>query len=166
MKTIEINVFDPKSINDALRELDNVEKSLDDKTNRAIKNITFTAETEISARCASADKDTDIDNVYELNDYQTGENERTIVLAGHSVLFEEFGTGITKSDSPEARADLTYGDVLNHGEYGRGQGANPNGWKLNGKHTFGINAQTPMYSAKKKVKEQMANIAKDTFEND
>lgn len=166
MKNIVIDVFDHKSIDKALRELDNVQKSLDSKTDRAIKNIAENAEMEISARYASAEKDADIDNVYELNDYKTGENERTIVLAGQSVLFVEFGTGITKSDSPEARSDLEYGNVLNHGEYGKGQGANPKGWILNDKHTFGIDAQTPMYSAKKKVKENMANIAKDVFESD
>lgn len=166
MKRIKIDIFNPKSIDRAIEELKALDKQVDSKTERAVNQIAEITKNKVSVNYYSAEKDVPVDSDYSVSSLKTGKNERTVLLSGHSVLFEEFGTGITKSDSPSARSEIKDGEILQHGEYGKGQGANPNGWILNGKHTFGIDAQTPMYSAKKEVGKDMANIAKDVFESD
>lgn len=93
--------------------------------------------------------------------------------SGNATLFIEYGTGITKSDAPEARAEIQSGTVLGHGEYGRKNGANEKGWlykgtpgsnapsdteeSIHGKglvHTYGNNATPAMYTARKLVKDR------------
>ena len=104
-----------------------------------------------------------------------GENVRAVVALGSSVLFIEFGTGVTYPDShPEAAKN-----GMIRGGYGQGKG-NQTSWGYygsagtNGKVlketdkgslviTHGNPANMPMYDAVKQLKEKLPEMVKEVF---
>lgn len=107
-----------------------------------------------------------------------------IVASGNAVLFIEFGTGITMPDAYEARAELKSGKVAEHGKYGHGYGADPNGWyypATNGLgsnppdgseyadrnqtfiHTYGNPAFPAMYMTRNDLIDSIKRIAREVF---
>lgn len=84
---------------------------------------------------------------------------------GESVLFIEFGTGITYGfGHPEAQefgmGPGTYPD-------GKGHWNDPNGWYLpksaGGGHTYGNPPAMPMYEARKQIEQELPRIVKEVF---
>ena len=116
-----------------------------------------------------------------------------VVATGNAVMFIEFGTGITKKGAPEAEAELLSGFPLQHGAYGKMQGANPHGWWYKGKptdnmpldttvamrhkkdgtayartgyiHTYGNDAIPAMYLSRKEVCEHFMQIIDEVMKN-
>lgn len=107
-----------------------------------------------------------------------------IVAAGYAVLFIEFGTGITKEDATDARAELKSGKVVGHGEFGDKHGADPDGWYYPATkglgphppddsqyadknqtfiHTFGNDATPAMYWTRRDLIQNIENIAREVF---
>ena len=64
-------------------------------------------------------------NDVKVNIVWESENVVSLVASGQSVLFIEFGSGVTFPESPYA---ANFPEVVPHGEYGRKQGGNPKGW--------------------------------------
>lgn len=110
----------------------------------------------------------------------------TIVAEGQTVLFIEFGTGVTMPDAPEARAELKSGNILGHGEYGQHRGASPKGWYYpkskgyganppigtedatrpgmeNFIHTYGNPAYPAMYMTRRDLIDNIERIAREVF---
>lgn len=96
---------------------------------------------------------------------------RAVVAVGSSVLFIEFGTGVTyPDDHPEAH-ELG----MNRGEYGLGKGKNltwayygepgTNGYEVRDGVvlTHGNPANMPMYEAVKDLQERIQEIAREVF---
>lgn len=84
---------------------------------------------------------------------------------GESVLFIEFGTGITYGfGHPEAQ-ELRMGP----GTYpdGKGHWNDPNGWWIpksaGGGHTYGNPPAMPMYEARKQIEQELPRIVKEVF---
>lgn len=84
---------------------------------------------------------------------------------GESVLFIEFGAGITYgSGHPEAgqfgMGPGTYPD-------GKGHWNDPNGWWIpksaGGGHTYGNPPAMPMYEARKAIEQELPRIVKEVF---
>ena len=81
---------------------------------------------------------------------------------GTSVLFIEFGTGITYGfGHPEAQehgmGPGTYPD-------GKGHWNDPRGWYIpGGQHTYGNPPAMPMYTARKTIEEELPRIVKEVF---
>lgn len=84
---------------------------------------------------------------------------------GESVLFIEFGSGVTYgSGHPEAKefgmGPGTYPD-------GKGHWDDPNGWYLpkekGGSHTYGNPPAMPMYEARKAIEQELPKIVKEVF---
>lgn len=107
-----------------------------------------------------------------------------IVATGYAVLFIEFGTGITKEDATDARAELKSGKVVGHGEFGNRHGADPDGWYYPATkglgphppddsqyadknqtfiHTFGNDATPAMYWTRRDLIQNIENIAREVF---
>lgn len=96
------------------------------------------------------------------------ENGYQILASGESVLFLEFGAGVTYGyGHPQAQ------------EFGMGPGTypptnpqhphwnDPNGWYTPaGEHTYGNAPSMGMYYASKAMKEQIESIAQEVFGND
>ena len=81
---------------------------------------------------------------------------------GKSVLFIEFGSGITYGyGHPE---NGTYG--MGPGTYpdGKGHWNDPKGWYIpGGQHTYGNPPAMPMYTARKTIEEELPRIVKEVF---
>ena len=92
------------------------------------------------------------------------ENGYAIRASGEDVCFIEFGAGVTYDTGyPGERPE----GVVGIGEYGRGQGANPNGWNypaVDGwKHTKGNPPAAGMFAATQTIRQQVYNIAREVF---
>ena len=80
---------------------------------------------------------------------------------GESVLFIEFGSGVTYgSGHPEAQA-------FGMGPDGKGHWDDPKGWYLpkekGGGHTYGNPPAMPMYEARKAIEQELPRIVKEVF---
>lgn len=103
-------------------------------------------------------KDTNVSVVAATNGY-------TVKADGESVLFIEFGSGVTYgSGHPEASQ---YG--MGPGTYpdGKGHWDDPKGWYLpkekGGCHTYGNPPAMPMYEARKQIEQELPRIVKEVF---
>lgn len=94
-----------------------------------------------------------------------------VIASGETVLFIEFGTGITNPELIEP-SGLTY----KHGTYGKGKGANPNGWVYVGEQgnagqpladgvykTKGNPPARAMYDASKDMRAEITRIFREEF---
>lgn len=96
------------------------------------------------------------------------ENGYSVKANGESVLFIEFGSGVTYGyGHPEANK---YG--MGPGTYpdGKGHWDSPNGWYLpkskGGGHTYGNPPAMPMYEARKAIEQELPRIVKEVFGSD
>ncbi len=95
-------------------------------------------------------------------------NGYTVKADGESVLFIEFGSGVTYgSGHPEASqhgmGPGTYPD-------GKGHWDDPRGWYLpkekGGIHTYGNPPAMPMYEARKAIEQELPRIVREVFSGD
>lgn len=91
-----------------------------------------------------------------------------IVVESEAILFLEFGSGIKYSNTENPLAgEFGYGP----GTYpGKGHWNDPNGWWYLGDdgeyhHTYGMEAQMPMYKASIEMAQKAVKIAKEVFKN-
>lgn len=95
-----------------------------------------------------------------------------VVASGETVLFIEFGTGVSNSEYV-APSGLTY----KHGTYGKGHGADPNGWVYVGEQgnagkplggdaykTTGNPPARAMYDASKDMRAEITRIFREEFQ--
>lgn len=105
----------------------------------------------------------------------------TVIAEGEAVAFIEFGTGITQADNPMERSEVIKGNIVPHGWYGKGKGANPKGWIFNGSisgiappdtsyvrsgtyHTKGNPANSSLWNAKNQLEQEIAKCIKEAFQ--
>lgn len=92
-------------------------------------------------------------------------NGYVIKAEGESVLFIEFGSGITYGEGHPENAEYGMGP----GTYpdGKGHWDDPKGWWLpkdkGGGHTYGNPPAMPMYIARKTIEQELVRIAKEVF---
>ena len=104
-----------------------------------------------------------------------------VIASGETVLFIEFGTGISNPELVEP-SGLTY----KHGTYGKGKGADPNGWVYVGEQgnagkplkyfsgddevpegvfkTYGNPPARAMYDASKDMRAEITRIFREEFQ--
>lgn len=119
-----------------------------------------------------------------LNKDGNNDKQSAVISAnGYSVLFIEFGSGITKTDAWDERR-LSDKPITEHGEYGYKRGSNPSGWEYYGEvgknppsdtiivkttnkgtlvRTMGNNATHAMYDARKAILNAYLKTAKEIF---
>lgn len=108
------------------------------------------------------------------------EADRLIITAsGETVMFIEFGTGVTFQTYHPKREELGIGDV---GTYGHGLGRLNGGWRYpeskgkgtNGEedpkhpgyiHTYGNPANMPMYNASREIRSHVLEVAREVFKS-
>jgi len=101
-----------------------------------------------------------------------------IRASGYTVLFIEFGTGVTFQTYHPKRNEMGIGDV---GTYGHGLGKLNGGWRYKGEkgtngkddpdhdgyvHTYGNPANMPMYNASRQMRSEVLQIAREVFKDD
>lgn len=96
-----------------------------------------------------------------------------VVAAGEAVMFIEFGAGVINPEHP-----LSDKFGYSHGTYGKGKGANANGWVYVGEQgnagqpirdgvyrTYGNPPARAMYNASEDMRREILKIAKEVFGN-
>lgn len=94
------------------------------------------------------------------------DGDHGLIVAHGNAIWIEFGTGVAYNSSlhPKA-ADL---GMKPHGTYGKGHGANPDGWYYqdddgNWHHTKGIPQNRFLYNTARQLREEYARVAQEVF---
>jgi len=163
MKTISLNVFDEQSIDTAIAELEAYENGLDAKARELCERLAqmgaLYAEWNFTGVLYAGEID------YRITVEELGENRFAVNADGKTVLFMEFGAGITKHGSGHPK----------EGEMGMGPGTYPGqvhafdkqGWWFGKKghwtHTYGNAPGMPMYNAAQDLKNEILQAAREVF---
>lgn len=160
-----------------IRGIEEYQKWLEDRTKLLLQRLADQGYQIASAGFQQAQYDGTNDSAVSIE--ERGEYTKAIVALGNSVLFIEFGTGVTyPDDHPERPAE-----VGGRGTYGYRFGSSPNGWRYpesNGAgstatpdpnhpgylHTFGNPANKPMYEAAKRLREELPKMVREVFGSD
>ncbi len=170
MKLI-IDPLDPESIEQALKEVRKLRDKLDDYPEKLLSAVADEAARKAEEGFGNATY-TGVNDVKVRT--ELSQDEVKIIAEGENVAFIEFGTGIAFEEHP-------YGASmgLTHGSYGKGKGANPKGWVFKGEPgnaytkelkngvywTKGHPPSRAMYEASKLIKEDISEIAKETWKD-
>ena len=162
---IKINPFDESSIDEAIERLEQYAKGLDAKSKQLAEKLAFHAQ--MLAEYAYEGTQNDGPKDVHVTSEPTEKGYR-ITASGDTVLFMEFGAGITYGGGhPEAG---TFG--MGPGTYpnGKGNWNKPNGWYIpkekGGGHTFGNVPSMAMYNAEQETRRQIETFAKEIFSHD
>lgn len=150
------------SIQNALRELADYQRWLNEKTQELAKALADYGVQEARIKFASAMYDGDRD--VKCNVEESGDRACLVVATGKDVLFIEFGTGIMYGGThPEATPEVARGS-WSLSSKGEGHWDDPNGWYYaHGKKSFGNPANMPMYEAKREIEAHFEEIARRVF---
>ncbi len=158
---ITINPFDSKSIADAVKKVEQYEKSFKAKETEFVRRLKEIGVSVASTGFALADYDGE--NDVRVTETQNG-NRALVIAYGATVGFIEFGTGIKFPDYNSSGMSYT---PPPHGSYGQGKGANPKGWWFGqgsgGRHTYGNPPAEAMRTARDAMVEQVAQIAREVW---
>lgn len=163
---ISIDVFDPDSIDKAIKQLNDYSKGLDQKARNLCQRLAdlgaWYAEWNFSQVAWTYSGTVD----YAITVDRLSDNQYLIKAAGEGVLFIEFGAGITLGGGHPMDSQLGMGP----GTYpnGKGHWNDPNGWWYKDedgtKHkTYGNAPGMPMYNAAKDLRNEIKKIAQEVF---
>lgn len=172
MKVVKVPLS-PSGIDKLLREVEVYKVWLEQRTGVFLDRLAAEGVEIASAKFAKAvyDGTNDVSVSLEPRNSTT----RAVVAVGGSVLFIEFGTGVTYPDDHPEAGELN----MKRGEYGSGHGKQSS-WgyygdpgtngvlkeKANGKTvviTHGNPANMPMYETVKELEQRLTEIAKEVF---
>ena len=168
-----------RSINKAIRDIDGwkywIERKCNELAHRLAKEGVQVARMYFADAIYSGTNDATVFDA-DGNRYGTAK----VVAVGNSVLFIEFGTGVS---TPDIHPEATENGMV-RGQYGAGHGANEFGWTYYGDpgnggqpltkngqatglvHTFGDPANMPMYNTVRVLESRFENIAREVFSHD
>ena len=171
-RTIHIDIFDPASIDAAVREIREYSEWVQRKTEELRQRVAYFIAKDASAVFNSAVADDligegavigSVDVVVEDN------GNMTLVIAnGEDAVFMEFGAGVYYNGSVGSSPNpLGAGLGYTIGSYGKGNGAK-NVWGFKGSDgqlhlTHGVPASMPMYKAMMAVVNDIEQIAREVF---
>ena len=159
---IVIDPFDKKSINRALKQLQEYQADFERKEQEFVRRLAEIGVSVARAGYQVADYDGEKDVVVSMNQEGT---RATVVAMGSTVGFIEFGTGVRY---PEWSGDDTEYTPPAHGTYGKGKGKNPHGWWFTAgegasMHTYGNMPAEAMLTARDKIIEKVISIAREVW---
>ena len=158
MKTIAVSL-NGNSLNRAIRQLERYKEELEDKAMEVCERLASRGAVSASLGFARA--------IYTgLNDasltVEETENGYRVLASGETVLFLEFGAGVTYGYGHPLAGEFGYGP----GTWpGKGHWDDPNGWYLpdGSEHTFGNPPNMPMYNAAKEIESEIIQVVKEVF---
>ena len=160
---IVIDPFDKKSINAAVKKLQQYEKEFHAKEVEFVRRLKELGVSVATTGFSLAD----YDGVNDVLIAETQSGSRALVIAyGETVGFIEFGTGIKFREYDSAGLEFT---PPPHGSYGKGKGKNPHGWffKQNegsaARHTYGNPPAEAMLAARDAMIEKVVQIAREVW---
>ena len=159
MKTLNIDIFDTKSVNRAIRELEKSQKILE-KFDEIVKRIA-----EVGFEVAQRGFDAPTEANYQGTDVRLFKNSNgnyTIYAFGQQVCYVEFGAGVKYGNVipydgyiPLEIDPIGYHNTKDPGEPSKGQNME---WTYPHGKTSGIMAYQPMNFALKKMREEAPKI--------
>ena len=172
MKTVKVPLSQ-RGIDTLLREIESYTVWLKERSQVLLDRLAQAGFEVASARFAKAAYDGTNDASVSLE--TRSEGVRAVVAVGASVLFIEFGTGVTYPDNHPQAAELG----MKRGEYGQGHGKQPS-WGYYGDPgtngvvktkkdgstvviTHGNPANMPMYETVKELEAMLPNLVKEVF---
>lgn len=114
--------------------------------------------------------DTDGNDYFDVDWYETGENSVCVVARGEQILFLEFGTGARFAQPYPTDEDFK--PIFKAGDWSKlhsGKWDNPKGWWYTdnsgntGNHTYGIPPARGMYEAKKEIRNNVDAVIREVF---
>lgn len=160
---IVINPFDKKSIDAALKKVQQYEKDFRTKEIEFVRRLKEIGVSVAEAGFATADYDG-------VNDVRIAESQngaRAVVIAyGEAVGFIEFGTGVKFREYDSSTTEYT---PPKHGTYGKGRGKNPHGWYFKqsegaaARHTYGNEPAEAMLAARNEMIQRVIEIAREVW---
>lgn len=160
---ITINPYDTKSITKAIKQLEQYKKDFHAKEEIFVKRLAEIGVSVASVGFATAD----YDGVNDVQVTMTHNGTKAAVVAyGETVGFIEFGTGVTFPEWDNSGMEYTPPE---HGTYGKGRGANPNGWYFKQHegaraiHTYGNPPAEAMRTARDVMVERVMQIAREVW---
>ena len=172
MKTVKVPLSQ-RGIDTLLREIESYTVWLKERSQVLLDRLAQAGFEVASARFAKAAYDGTNDASVSLE--TRSEGVRAVVAVGASVLFIEFGTGVTYPDNHPQAAELG----MKRGEYGKGHGKQSS-WGYYGDPgtngvvkmkkdgstvviTHGNPANMPMYETVKELEAMLPNLVKEVF---
>lgn len=160
---ITVNPYDKKSINQAIKQLQQYKKEFLAKEEEFVRRLKELGVTVAERGFALAD----YDGVNDVLIAETQGGARAAVIAyGETVGFIEFGTGIKFREWDNSDAEYT---PPAHGTYGKGRGKNPHGWYFKqsdggaARHTYGNPPAEAMLAARDAMVEKVVEIAREVW---
>lgn len=159
---ITINPFDKKSIDKAIKQLEQYKKDFLAKEEIFVKKLAEIGVSVASTGFALADYD-GVNDVSVRLEWQG--NKATIIAEGETVGFIEFGTGVKYPEWDNSGMEYT---PPKHGTYGKGHGARPKGWYFKPgegavQHTYGNPPAEAMRTARDVMIEKVTQIAREVW---
>lgn len=160
-KTIHMTL-DPASIDAAIRELREYQKRLKQKAEELARKLADIGAVNVSLGYARTiyTGQTDV----EVKVEQKSPTSYAIVASGETVLFLEFGAGVTYGyGHPEPSVD---GVQMGPGTYpsDKGHWDDPKGWWIPGsEHTYGNPPSMTMYLTAKELRDRIEEVAREVF---
>ena len=172
MKTVKVSLSQ-RGIDTLLREIESYTVWLKERSQVLLDRLSQAGFEVASARFAKAAYDGTNDASVSLE--TRSEGVRAVVAVGASVLFIEFGTGVTYPDNHPQAAELG----MKRGEYGKGHGKQSS-WGYYGDPgtngvvkmkkdgstvviTHGNPANMPMYETVKELEAMLPDLVKEVF---
>lgn len=166
-KTLKINLFDDKELNNAIKWINNYQKTFPRKLQILIDRLAKEGLQVIQTTMESVPDEEKGSYYTEIVNNSKGEIiGAAIRLTGDKVLFIEFSAGITYGTDSYP---LPSGDKYGMGTYpGKGHWDSPYGWwyvdeQGNKHHSYGNRAYMPMYHAEQAIIIQISHIAREVF---
>ena len=159
-KTIHIDVFDPASINNAVREIEEYKKWVQKKTKELAKRLAAIGVT-LAAIEYSRVPYQGLKDVNLSIEVGAKPNSYDIVANGETVLILEFGAGVRYGYGHPQAEQFGYGPTTYPGQT---HAADPNGWYIpGGEHTYGNPPAMAMYLTGKELHQRVLEVAKEVF---
>ena len=160
--SIQLNT---RSIDAAIKTLQEYQQSLDRQRDELCRRLAQMGAVSVSLGYSRAVYSGEKDITVSVEPIENG---YAILAEGESVLFVEFGAGVTYGYGHPQAGELGMGP----GSYpdGKGHWDNPNGWwipkEAGGGHTYGNPPSMTMYQTAKELQEAVLRMAKEVFASD
>lgn len=168
---IEIDVLNPRTIDAAIKKLEDYSSGLKQKCETLAKRLADMGAVNVSLGFAQAIYDGAPD--FDIEVQPIGEGKYAVIARGETALFMEFGTGVYHPDTHPKAAEMG----MIRGEYGKGHGKQltwgyygepgTNGWTDRKRPgvvlTHGNPANMPMYNTAQDLKREIRRVAEEVF---
>lgn len=160
---VRISITDISSIDNAIKQLEAYQKKMDEKADEIASRLASMGATSVSLGFARAIYNGEKD--FDVTVENRGNGRYAIVASGETVLFAEFGAGVTYGYGHPQAAEFGMGPGTY--PYGKGHWNDPKGWWIpksaGGGHTYGNPPNMPMYNTEQELKNEIERVVMEVL---